>query len=167
MVQLLTSPPAAMADAAAVDAALQRILAVTLDKVSAAAGQDPPVLFLEGLAEVRFECPIGRPNTWQPHAKLLACMHKLMKHECNVVKLLGPFQGQLHDGTCSKGLEQACSCSCLAMPVCWFSGAKPSCPPDRAPLAVQPCNNRPDIDSPASWNQTICTTGNVQALQET
>lgn len=39
-------------DAAAVNAVLQRILALTLDKGSANAASNPPVLFLESLAQV-------------------------------------------------------------------------------------------------------------------
>lgn len=42
-----------MADAAAVDAALQRILAVTLIESTANASARPPVLFLKGILEVK------------------------------------------------------------------------------------------------------------------
>lgn len=129
-----------MADAAAVNAVLQRILAVTLDKGSAAAGQDPPVLFLEGLAEVRFEVPLGRTNTWQPQAQLLACkhayMHNLLKHGCNVVRCLCRLQGQLHDGTCGTGLL---TCFQSHMPCCALSvGVLGLSPPNLALITASP-----------------------------
>jgi hypothetical protein len=65
-----------MADAAAVNAVMQRVLAVTLDKGSAAAGQDPPVLFLEGLAQVRFETLLEFPTPGDlMHSGQHASMH--------------------------------------------------------------------------------------------
>jgi hypothetical protein len=106
--QLEVSKTDSMADTT--DAVLQRILAVTLDKAGANASQNPPVLFLEGLAQVGGHgCSLGA----SPTLTASCCQHVVCIQELQCLVCLH-HAWHTGDLIVSGDLQHLRACSCTS-----------------------------------------------------